>query len=203
MTGSVFYAIPETTSGLFLRGGTIFSTLICKSSPTTLTADPIIMAFSDVQIAFQGRGVMTKHKAYGMYRPSVVFIAQTLADLPIIVIQLAILDAIVYFLGGLQLQPGLFFAFLLFSTALTGAITAMFRAVGYAVSNYNDATKITGGLFTAFVVVRRVPTPLTTVLWLHHLPAVDAPVAVVDPLAQPDLLQHRSDDGQRARWTHV
>lgn len=113
------------------------------------------MAFSDVQIAFQGRTVMAKHKAYSMYRPSAVFIAQTLADLPILLPQLIILDVIVYFLAGLQLSAGLFFIFLLFSFILTAAITAMFRAVGYAVGNYNDATKITGGLFTAFVIVCR------------------------------------------------
>ena len=113
------------------------------------------MAFSDVQIAFQGRSVMAKHKAYSMYRPSVVFIAQTLADLPILFVQIAILDIIVYFMSGLQLDVGKFFTFLLFSFALTGTITAFFRTAGYAVSSYNDATKITGGTFTAFVVVSR------------------------------------------------
>lgn len=31
ITGSLFYAIPATTGGLFLRGGTIFLTLLCES----------------------------------------------------------------------------------------------------------------------------------------------------------------------------
>lgn len=30
ITGSLFYAIPATTGGLFLRGGTIFLTLLCE-----------------------------------------------------------------------------------------------------------------------------------------------------------------------------
>jgi ATP-binding cassette subfamily G (WHITE) protein 2 (SNQ2) len=30
ITGSLFYAIPASTGGLFLRGGTIFLTLLCK-----------------------------------------------------------------------------------------------------------------------------------------------------------------------------
>jgi ATP-binding cassette subfamily G (WHITE) protein 2 (SNQ2) len=111
------------------------------------------MAFSDVQIAFQGRPVMAKHKAYSMYRPAAVFIAQTLADMPILFVQLVILDVIVYFMSGLQYDAGKFFTFLLFSFVLTGTITAFFRAAGYATSAYNDATKITGGVFTAFVVV--------------------------------------------------
>jgi len=33
LTGSLFYAIPASTGGLFLRGGTIFLTLLCKSLP--------------------------------------------------------------------------------------------------------------------------------------------------------------------------
>jgi len=111
------------------------------------------MAFADVQTAFQGRPVMAKHKAYSMYRPAAVYLAQTLADMPILIVQLIILDVIVYFLSGLQPNAGKFFTFLLFSFVLTGSITAFFRAVGYAVGNYNDATKITGGVFTAFVVV--------------------------------------------------
>lgn len=115
--------------------------------------DPIIVAFSDVQTAFRGRPVIAKHKAYSMYSPSAVFIAQTLADMPVLIVQLVILDVIVYFMSGLQPDAGKFFTFLLFSFALTLSITAFFRAVGYAVSNYNDATKITGGTFTAFVVV--------------------------------------------------
>jgi len=76
--------------------------------------------------------------------------------MPILFVQLVILDVIVYFMSGLQPDAGKFFTFLLFSFVLTGSITAFFRAVGYAVGNYNDATKITGGVFTAFVVVSRI-----------------------------------------------
>lgn len=115
---------------------------------------PVILTFADVQVAFEGRPVLAKHKAYNMYRPAAHFIAQTLADLPLSIIQLTVHNIIIYFMGGFQYNAGLFFAFLLFSFTLTGTITALFRAVGYAVSNYNDATKITGGAFTAFVVVR-------------------------------------------------
>lgn len=36
ITGSLFYAIPASTGGLFLRGGTIFLTLLCKSHAVTM-----------------------------------------------------------------------------------------------------------------------------------------------------------------------
>lgn len=35
LTGSLFYQIPASTGGLFLRGGTIFLTLLCTSSYTS------------------------------------------------------------------------------------------------------------------------------------------------------------------------
>jgi ABC-type multidrug transport system ATPase subunit len=37
ITGSLFYALPASTGGLFLRGGTIFLTLLCKSANTKIT----------------------------------------------------------------------------------------------------------------------------------------------------------------------
>jgi ABC-type multidrug transport system permease subunit len=117
---------------------------------------PVILTFADVQVAFEGRSVLSKHKGYNMFRPSALFLAQTLADLPLNLIQLVVHNVIIYFMGGFQSGAGLFFAFLLFSFTLTGTITALFRAVGYAVANYNDATKITGGAFTAFVIVSRL-----------------------------------------------
>jgi ATP-binding cassette subfamily G (WHITE) protein 2 (SNQ2) len=42
LTGSLFYAIPASTGGLFLRGGTIFLTLLCEFIDIT-------MGFSDPQ----------------------------------------------------------------------------------------------------------------------------------------------------------
>jgi ATP-binding cassette subfamily G (WHITE) protein 2 (SNQ2) len=73
--------------------------------------------------------------------------------MPVLFVQLAILDVIVYFMSGLQAKAGKFFNFLFLSFVLTGSITVFFRAVGYAVGIYHDATKITGRVFTAFVVV--------------------------------------------------
>lgn len=125
---------------------------------------------------------MAKHKAYSMYRPAAVFIAQTLAGLPIVFIQTAILDIIVYFLSGLQVNAGLFFSFLLFSFTLTIAITALFRAIGYGMSEYNNASKLSGGPFTAFVLVGLLALRPTdqAVFWLCHLQPRHAPMVLVD-----------------------
>ncbi|KAK8853032.1 hypothetical protein IAR55_003733 [Kwoniella newhampshirensis] len=142
ITGSVFYAIPQTTGGLFLRGGVCFVSLVY----------PVTLAFADLSSAFVGRRVLSKHKAYSMYRPSAVFIAQTIADLPILVIQLVVYTIIIYWMSGLQQDAGLYFAFLLFTFLVVADVTALFRAIGYASSTYNDASKIAGSLFTAFTL---------------------------------------------------
>lgn len=98
---------------------------------------------------------MSKHRAYNMYSPSAVFLAQTIADLPILAVQLLFMTVILYFMAGLKDDAGLYFTYYLFTFILAATMTALFRAIGYANNVYNNATKISGGLFTAFVIVSR------------------------------------------------
>lgn len=174
----------------------MFSSIVCES-PTesqrvqlTLLSDPCILGFSDVQAAFTGRGVLAKHKAYSLYRPSAVLIAQTLVDLPIFFIQIVIFTIIIYFMVGLQSDAGLYFAFLLFIFAIYGTFTCLCRAIGYAFSVYNDATKVSGLVFTAFTMVRiSLEDPAdVSVLWVCDLHTLDEAVVLLDPMDKPDLL---------------
>jgi ABC-type multidrug transport system permease subunit len=156
----------------------------------TLISDPCILGFSDVQAAFTGRGVLAKHKAYSLYRPSAVLIAQTLVDLPIFFVQIVIFTIIVYFMVGLQSDAGLYFAFLLFIFAIYGTFTCLCRAIGYAFSVYNDATKVSGLAFTAFTMVSTISkySADIPVLWVRDLHTLDAPMVLLDPMDKPDLL---------------
>lgn len=88
-----------------------------------------------------------------MYRPSAVVLAQTIGDLPVLAVQVIIFTIIVYFMTGLQSDPGLFFAFLLFTYLTTLCTTAFFRFVGYAFGTFNDASKVSGFMFSVLVTV--------------------------------------------------
>lgn len=51
--GSLFYAIPLTTGGLFTRGGCIFLSLLF----------PSLISLAETTAAFEGRAILAKHKA--------------------------------------------------------------------------------------------------------------------------------------------
>lgn len=197
----LFYQTSATTGGLFLRGGTIFLTLLCEPPPPAfpvhpLTAVPSLIALSETTAAFSGRAVLAKHKAFSMYRPSATFLAQTIGDLPIFFVQIVIFTIIIYFMTGLKYDAGLYFAFLLFTYFVTLAMTAFFRCIGYSFGTFQNASKVSGLMFSILVTVRfsRMAARragLKTVRRIHHLYAVDAPLVQLDPMAQPVLLRLR------------
>jgi ABC-type multidrug transport system permease subunit len=133
---------PHTTKGLFLRGGALFMLILF----------PAILSFADVQSAFVGRNVLAKHKSYSMYAPAAIIWAQTLLDAPIFLVQMIIYVTVTYWLCHLQSNGGLYWAAICFAFFVTNTITALFRSIGYSFGNYNDASKVSGTLFTIFVL---------------------------------------------------
>ena len=141
--GSLFYSIPKTTGGLFLRGGTVFLSLLF----------PSLISLSETTAVFSGRDILSKHKAYSMYRPSAVIVAQTIGDLPIFAIQFIVFTLIVYFMTGLKLAAGHYFTFLLFVFTVTCVTTAFFRFIGQSFGTFNNASKVSGFMFSVIVTV--------------------------------------------------
>lgn len=178
--GSLFYAIPDTTNGIFLRGGTLFLSLLF----------PALISLSETTAAFSGRAVMAKHKAFSMYRPSAVALAETLGDFPIIFVQMVIFTLIIYFMTGLQVSAGHYFEYLLFVYVTTLTMTAFFRFVGYSFGTFNDASKFSGLLFSIIVTVSMMlRLELTIVRGVYHLHTLDASLVLLDQMDQPNLLQ--------------
>jgi ABC-type multidrug transport system permease subunit len=182
--GSLFYNIPDTTNGIFLRGGTLFLSLLF----------PALISLSETTAAFSGRAVLAKHKAFSMYRPSAVALAETIGDFPIIFVQMVIFTLIIYFMTGLQVSAGHYFEYLLFVYVSTLTMTAFFRFVGYSFGTFNDASKVSGLLFSIFVTVSGpicaagINMLTSQVRWIHHLHALDAPLVLLDPMAQSGVL---------------
>ncbi|WWD19932.1 hypothetical protein CI109_104404 [Kwoniella shandongensis] len=141
IVGSIFYSAPKSTGGIFLRGGTLFLSLLF----------PSLISLAETTAAFSGRAVSAKHKAFSMYRPSAVALAQTIGDLPIFFVQIVVFTLIIYFMVGLQVSAGHYFAYLLFVYITTITTTAFFRFVGYSFGTFNDASKVSGLLFSIIV----------------------------------------------------
>lgn len=117
--------------------------------------------------------MLAKHKAYSMYRPSAVIIAQTIGDLPIFAVQMAIFTLIIYFMTGLKTTAGGFFTFYLFTLTCTITTTAFFRFIGQSFGTFNNASKVSGLSFSVLVTyagyVIYVPSMKPWFSWLRWL----------------------------------
>lgn len=166
LAGSTFYMASETTGGLFTRGGIVFLTILY----------PSLISLAETTAAFSGRAVMSKHKAFSMYRPSAVYIAQTIGDLPIFFIQIVIYTVIIYFMTGLKRDPGLYFTYLLFTYITTLCTTAFFRFIGYSFGTFQNASKVSGFMFSVLVTYAGyvIYTP-SMVVWFSWIRWVGPP----------------------------
>lgn len=86
------------------------------------------------------------------YRPAAFAIAQTVVDMPLILIQVLIFDIVVYFMANLGRTPSQFFINLLFQLILTLNMYSIFRAIGSLVKSLDVAVRITGVAIQVLVV---------------------------------------------------
>ncbi|KAJ5483524.1 ABC transporter [Penicillium desertorum] len=134
IAGSCFYDSPDTSAGLFTKGGAVFFSLLYNC----------IVAMSEVTESFKGRPVLIKHKGFAMYHPAAFSLAQIMADFPVLLFQCTIFSVVIYWMSGLKHTAAAFFTFwiILFTTTL--CITALFRFIGSAFSTFEAASKISG-----------------------------------------------------------
>ncbi|KAJ9095227.1 hypothetical protein QFC20_006704 [Naganishia adeliensis] len=164
--GSLFYDMPENSTGLFLRGGTIFFSTVYHT----------LVAMNEVEATFKGRPVLAKHKGFAFFNPFTYVIAQIFSDIPVIFVQVTLFALILYFMTGLLMTAGAFFTYFALVYANTMAVTAFFRMIGTAFSTFNNASKVSGlavvVLFTysGYIVQKPVMKPwFSWIMWIDPL----------------------------------
>lgn len=163
MTGSLFYNTPDTSSGIFGKGGTLFISVLTFG----------LMALSEVTDSFSGRPVLAKHKEFAFYHPAAFCLAQITADIPIIASQVTTFSLIVYFMVGLKQNAGAFFTYwvLLFSVSI--CMTSLFRLIGAAFDKFDDASKISGFTISALIMYSGYMIPKTAMhpwfVWIYWI----------------------------------
>lgn len=113
IAGSCFYNSPDTSAGLFTKGGAVFFSLLYNC----------IVAMSEVTESFKGRPILTKHKSFAMYHPAAFCLAQITADFPVLLFQCTIFSVVIYWMVGLKHTAAAFFTFwaILFTTTLVSS----------------------------------------------------------------------------------
>lgn len=163
VTGSLFYDAPDTTNGLFTKGGTLFISVIVFG----------LMAMSEVTDSFSGRPVLAKHKDFALYHPAAFCFAQITADVPIIAAQVCSFSLIMYFLVGLEQTAGAYFTFWIILFSLSMSMTALFRMIGAAFQGFDDASKVSGLLVSMLITYAGYMIPKTEMhpwfVWIYWI----------------------------------
>jgi ATP-binding cassette, subfamily G (WHITE), member 2, SNQ2 len=142
IAGSLFYNSPANSSGLFMKGGAVFFSLLYNA----------ILAMSEVTDSFSARPVLAKHRSFALYHPAAFCIAQIAADIPILIFQITIFALPVYWMTGLKATADAFFTYWVLVYAVTMCITAFFRMIGAAFSTFDDASKVSGFAVSALLM---------------------------------------------------
>lgn len=139
--GSLFYAAPNDSNGLFIKGGSLFLALLYHA----------LLAMSEVTDSFAGRPILAKHKGFAFYNPAAFCIAQIAADIPILFVQVTVFDLILYWMTGLRPTAAAFFTYWFVTYVVTFAMTAFFRMCGAAFPNFDAASKVSGFAINALI----------------------------------------------------
>ncbi|CEO60742.1 Putative ABC transporter [Penicillium brasilianum] len=142
IVGSLFYNLPNTSSGVFTRGGVMFYILLFNA----------LLALAELTAAFESRPILMKHKSFSFYRPAAYALAQVVVDVPLVFIQVLLFDIVVYFMSNLARTASQFFINLLVIFILTMTMYSFFRALGALCASLDVATRLTGVAIQALIV---------------------------------------------------
>ncbi|GME58261.1 ABC transporter-like protein [Neofusicoccum parvum] len=142
VVGSMFYNIPDDTSGFFSKGGVIYFSVLFN----------IIINFAEISAQFSQRPIVEKHKSFAMYHPFVDALATMIAQWPMKLMNVAIFSVIIYFLANFKQEAGPFFLFLLFNFLISVTMTGFFRTIAALVDTVETALGAAGLLMLPLAV---------------------------------------------------
>ncbi|OAP58970.1 hypothetical protein AYL99_06267 [Fonsecaea erecta] len=126
--GSMFYNVPDSTSGFFSKGGALFFAILFNSLQT----------MAEIGALYVQRPIIQRQNSYAMYHPFLDALATLVVEYPYKVVNVTIFDIILYFLVGLKQKPSAFFVLWLTTYLATLVMSAWFRTIA-ALTNSPEA----------------------------------------------------------------
>ncbi|KZT65216.1 hypothetical protein DAEQUDRAFT_716908 [Daedalea quercina L-15889] len=163
IVGTIFLRLQNTTATFFSKGGVLFFSLLFAALST----------MAEIPALFIQRPIVQRHARAAMYHPFVEALALTLVDVPMTAITLILFCVILYFLVGLQVNPGKFFTFLLFVFTMTITMKAWFRSLAALFKSAAPAQAVAGisvlilTLYTGYTIPQ--PSMIGALRWLTYL----------------------------------
>ncbi|RAR08086.1 multidrug resistance protein CDR2 [Stemphylium lycopersici] len=166
VAGSLFYAAPDHSAGLFLKGGALFFCLLY----------PAYMGLSEVTDSFTGRPVLAKHRSFALHYPAAFVIAQVAVDIPLFLFQMTHFGIVIYFMVGLRNTAEAFFTFWIVIVMSALAMTAFFRMIGAAFPSFDAATKASGltvsalFMYMGYMIIKQEMKPwFVWIYWINPM----------------------------------
>jgi ATP-binding cassette subfamily G (WHITE) protein 2 (SNQ2) len=132
-----------------------------------------LVALSELSDAFASRPILLKHKSFTFYRPAAFALAQLASDVPVIFVQVAVFDIVIYFLTNLARTPSQFFINFFVLYVVTMCMYAFFRMIGALCSSLDVATRISGISIQALIVYAGYLIPRPSMHpWLYWVPSL-------------------------------
>ncbi|KAJ4220323.1 hypothetical protein NW757_014522 [Fusarium falciforme] len=164
--GSLFYAAPDNSAGLFIKGGALWFGIIYNA----------LNALSEVTNSFSGRPILAKHRSFALYSPTAVVIAQIAADIPVMLFQTTHFSIIYYFMVGLKMAAGAFFTYWIISFVMVMSLNSFFRFVGAAFPTFDAASKASGLtlvcllIYNGYMIIKDEMRPwLSWIFWINPM----------------------------------
>ncbi|QPG76174.1 hypothetical protein FOA43_003560 [Brettanomyces nanus] len=155
IAGSLFYALPNNTTGIFPRGGTLFVSLLYFC----------VMSLAEVAVFFENRPILFKQRAYLLYHPSAELLARITSSFIIRFVTIIFFSLILYFLTGLRRQAGAFFSFLLFVNLGVLAVNLIFNVISVASADLAVANACSGLLMLSMLVYSSYMVQRPSMYW--------------------------------------
>jgi ATP-binding cassette subfamily G (WHITE) protein 2 (SNQ2) len=134
VTSSLFYNLQGDSTSIFTRPGALFFPILLFG----------LNAMSEVQASFLGRPIISRHKRLAFTRPSAYAIANTMTDIPIVIITLSLFEIVYYFMVGFQHNVGKFFTQWILLVVMMLCFLSFFRTIGAWCRHFGLASQIAG-----------------------------------------------------------
>ncbi|KAG2112807.1 ABC-2 type transporter-domain-containing protein [Suillus cothurnatus] len=166
MMGTVFYHLPDATSGYFSHGGILFFALFFGA----------LSAMAEIPALYAQCPIVLHHYKAAMYYPFIKSLAHTVVNIPIMFIIQGVFSVLLYFLVDLQRTVSQFFIFFLVVFTMTTMMKGFFRLVTAAFKEESSATSVAGidvlvfSLYFSYTFPRlSIPDALCWITYLNPL----------------------------------
>lgn len=142
LVGGIFFQMPTSSAGVFIRGGCLFILLLFSS----------LTAFAELPTQMLGRPILARQAGYAFYRPSAQLLAQSISDFPLGIPRTTLFIIIVYFMSGLHRSAGAFFTAWLIVLVAYYVFRQLFCLFGIVTRNFYTAARLAAIVMTVLVL---------------------------------------------------